>query len=461
MGTAAPRADGGELRLAGRGGARRLTAARAPEIDGYPISERLAEQTGQGSVYRAWGQRENRWVALKVFDRGDDPDYASRLIQEVLAVQRVHARGRQPNVVQLLADGKNCWPPYIVMEYYPDGSLQRRLVGPLNVMEAARLVGRVAHALEQIHGQGLVHRDIKPANILLVPQPGQQNPRLDPDSNQTYDVVLADFGCVGQIASSGQLTMRGSWVGTLQYMSPEQASLTAAKPTPQIDVYAAGVVLYQALTGRTPFAVPGDPEETRRLIREEEPVSPRRLQPSCPRDLETICLKCLHKEPHRRYASASLLASDLGRFLRNEPIEARPVGHLERAVRWARRNRFASLLIALVLLSLLGTTILAWLANREASNARTAEGRTQVQWLRAERERAEKTKQWKSARAAAMNAQLLRVASFFEREPIKARELLHDTEACPLDLRDSAWNFYELRMPPLGTLRSRGEFRVI
>src|SRR5262249_33275905 len=209
--------------------------------------------------------------------------------------------------------------------------------------DAARLVAALAKAMHLAHSRNLVHRDLKPANVLLAGEPDTPVGACQPK--------VSDFGLVRQLdADSGQ-TVDGVVMGTPSYMAPEQAEGRAGSAGPAADVYALGAILYECLTGRPPFAG-ATPLETLEQVRSRAPAAPSSLNRQAPRDLETICLKCLRKEPERRSSSARELADDLGRFVRGEPVAARPVGRLERVAKWMRRNPTVACLSAVAALAL-------------------------------------------------------------------------------------------------------------
>src|SRR5262249_47566692 len=219
--------------------------------------------------------------------------------------------------------------------------------------EAARLVETLADAIHYAHQQGVIHRDLKPGNVLLTPD---GTPKI------------TDFG-LAKFLAGGDLTISGYVLGTPGYMAPEQAMGNSGLITTAVDVYGLGAILYEILTGRPPFAA-ATADATLGQVRQDEPVPPRRLQPTVPRDLETICLKCLRKEAGRRYATAQDLADDLRRFRAAEPIRARPVGPAERIVAWCRRKpAVAGLLAALLLVFLAGSTGVLWQWQRASRNA--------------------------------------------------------------------------------------------
>jgi hypothetical protein len=230
---------------------------------------------------------------------------------------------------------------FLVLEYIPGGSLKARLTGPLPPREAARLVERIARAVAYIHGQGLLHLDLKPSNILL---DGEGDTSWDRATPRVSDFGLALFDDPDDSAAS-LAGLRGAPC----YTAPEQTGIPSSKIGPTADVYALGAILFEVLTGRPPFQG-ASIYETIEQVRGQSPVHPRSLNPAIPRDLETICLKCLEKDPDRRYASAGAMADDLNRFLDGRPISARPVSTFEKARRWCwRRPAIASLIAALAL----------------------------------------------------------------------------------------------------------------
>jgi tetratricopeptide (TPR) repeat protein len=316
------------------------TIENLPTLPGYEILNRLG-RGGMGVVYLARQLRLNRRVALKRLQpRGERALARARTEAEALAA--LH----HPNIVQIHEVLEHEGSVYLVLEFIEGGSLDDRLQGkPQPPREAAALVETVARAIHCAHGQGLIHRDLKPANILLESPAGPSGGLGTPK--------VTDFGVAKRLSGDSGTTREGDVIGTPTYMAPEQASGRLEQIGPATDVYALGVLLYEMLTGRVPLL--GETAlDTMQLVRNEEPVPPRRLQPKAPRDLETICLKCLEKDPGRRYASAEALADDLGRYLRHEPIHIRPASRAERLLKWARRRPAVAALTGCLILLVLG-----------------------------------------------------------------------------------------------------------
>jgi serine/threonine-protein kinase len=294
-----------------------------------------------GVVYKARHRQLKRLVALKMVLAAVHTSSAQR--QRFLREAEAVAQLQHPHIVQIFEIGQHDGLPFVSLELVEGGNLADKLRDtPLPPREAAKLVEQLARGVAYAHGRGVIHRDLKPANVLLTPD---GTPKI------------TDFGLAKRVDADPALTAPGSIVGTPYYMSPEQAS--GANPVgPATDIYSLGAILYEALTGQPPFKATTS-FATLDLVRSQEPVPPRRLQPRTPRDLETICLKCLHKDPDRRYPSAETLADDLRRFQAGETIQARPVGRLERLVKWIRRNPAGAALAALLLA--FAVLLLLWL----------------------------------------------------------------------------------------------------
>lgn len=285
---------------------------------------------GMGVVYRARQTRLNRPVALKMIRAGGFAgDHEVRRFQ---AEARAAGQLDHPGIVPVFEVGEIAGQHFFSMALVDGPSLNARIKerGPLDPRAAARLVRAVAEAVAYAHTRGIVHRDLKPHNILLA---DGDEPRV------------TDFGLAKHALADSELTATGQVMGTPSYMPPEQAAGEAARVGPAADVYALGATLYCALTGRPPFQASSSARTIQQVLT-EPPPPPRRLNPEVPLDLETVCLKCLEKKPGARYASATELADELGRFLAGEPIRARPVGALERGWKWARRRPVAAALAA-------------------------------------------------------------------------------------------------------------------
>jgi serine/threonine-protein kinase len=312
-----------------------------------------------GVVYRARHLRLGRLVALKMALAGSSagPQERERFRREAEAVAAL----RHPNVVQVYDVGDADGRPYFTMELMEGGSLARKLAGALQPpRQTAALMATLAGAVQAAHEAGVVHRDLKPGNVLLT---ADGTPKV------------ADFGLARRLETDERLTLSGAVIGTPSYAAPEQARGDRGAVGPRTDVYALGAILYECLTGRPPFRA-GTAAATLQQVVTDEPVAPRRLNPSAPRDLETVCMKCLHKEPCQRYASAAELADDLRRFERGEPIAARRVGVVGSLWRWARRRPAAAALLAAVALVAAAGAVGAGLLYQQRADAWARQDRT-------------------------------------------------------------------------------------
>jgi formylglycine-generating enzyme required for sulfatase activity len=387
----------------------------AVAVPGYEILEELG-RGGMAVVYKARDLRLGRIVALKMILAGAHagPAERARFRTEAEAIARV----QHPDIVQIYEVGEHDGVPFLSLEFCPGGNLEQELAGtPLAAREAAALLERLARAVAAAHAVGVVHRDLKPANVLLA-------------VNGTPKIT--DFGLAKQEGVSGQ-TASGAVLGTPSYMAPEQAAGKGRKVGAAADVYALGALLYELLTGRPPFKA-ATPLDTLLQVMHDEPVPVRALQPRVPRDLETICLKCLQKEPRKRYRSAAVLAEDLQRFRAGEPIRARPVGRLERAVKWVKRNPGeTAATLAVVLALALGTTVSCWKYLDAEQQKEIAEERRKEAVM----QRALAEKREKDAREEAENARKARdfLASMFrlseadlEASEVNARRVLEAAE---------------------------------
>jgi WD40 repeat protein len=344
------------------------TAGPPVSIPGYEVLGELG-RGGMGVIYKARQTGLNRTVALKMVlaPALAGPAGLARFRREAEAAARLH----HPHIVQIYEVGEHGGRPYLALEYVEGETLARRLAGaPPAAGQAAELAEALARAMHHAHQRGVIHRDLKPANVLL---------------SEDGTPKVTDFGLAKLLEGEAAQTQTGAILGTPSYMAPEQAAGRGQHVGPATDVYALGAILYELLTGRPPFRAE-TPLATVQQVAAEEPVPPSRLWPHVPRDLETVCLTCLHKDPARRYASAEALADDLRRVLNREPIRARPASAWERGAQWVRRRPAAAALLAMTLLAVLafaGTT--AWFTAylRHALEQRTQE-------LRAEQETRER-----------------------------------------------------------------------
>lgn len=420
-------------------------------VPGYEILGELG-RGGMGVVYKARHLKLQRLVALKMILAGSHAGSAelSRFRTEAEAIARL----QHPNIVQVFEVAEHEGKPYFSLEFCNGGSLAQKIDGtPLPPKEAARSVETLARGMDAAHQKGIIHRDLKPANVLLL---------------EDSTPKITDFGLAKKLDDVGQ-TQSGAIMGTPSYMAPEQAGGMTKEVGPAADIYALGAILYELLTGRPPFRA-ATPLDTVLQVVSNEPVPPTQLQSKTPKDVETICLKCLQKEPRKRYASAADLAEDLRRFQAGEPILARPVRWAERAGKWVRRHKGSSAGLGTAVLALLiGTGVATWFAieagvnadraDRSAEAARRqadaeAKAKVEAEVARgkeanarneAEQEREEVRRQLDRARRFLCTTQLMQVAMVMERDPGRGLELLHDTNACPLDLRDFVWGCYEAR----------------
>jgi WD40 repeat protein/serine/threonine protein kinase len=361
-----------------------------PAVGGYEILAELG-RGGMGVVYKARQTRLGRVVALKMLLAGAHagPQELARFRVEAEAVARL----QHPNIVQIFEVGEEKGCPYLALEYVDGPNLAQQLKGaPMPARTAADLVETLARAIDFAHARGIIHRDLKPANILLVS--GGAVSGECPDLSfrgtthhsplTTHQPKITDFGLAKRLDATAY-TQSGALLGTPDYMAPEQAAGKAVGPA--TDVYGLGAILYHMLTGRPPFPAE-TPLETLLRLQAEDPVPPSVLQPRVPRDLGTICLKALAKEPARRYPSAAALAADLRLFLDGRPIQARPVGKAERLWRWCKRNpKLAAAvgLAAFFLLAAAGLGLgLALHASAAAEDLRVEGDRTRVALARSE-----------------------------------------------------------------------------
>lgn len=401
------------------------TLAPAPEesaaafgsvaIPGFEIVGELG-RGGMGVVYKAVQLRPRRPVALKMILAGVHA--GSVEVLRFLAEAEAIARLRHANIVQIYEVGQHEGKPFFSLEFCDGGSLAGQLNGtPLPSGQAAALIETLAHAMQHAHDQGIVHRDLKPANVLL------QNAGTSPSKTsilQTAIPKITDFGLAKQ--AGADLTASGAMMGTPSYMAPEQAEARKGAIGPAADVYALGAILYECLTGRPPFRAATVVDTIMQVVG-EEPVPPSQLNPKTPRDLETICLKCLEKPAARRYTSAAALAEDLRRFRAHEPITARPVGSVERAWRWCLRNRAVAASLLVVALALVAGTVVSLIfavqAGEEAGNARRAQGEAEKAQAQESFQREEAQKLARANRQQAIDLMMWR-----------GNRLLRDGEAC-------------------------------
>lgn len=364
-------------------------------VAGYEILDVLG-RGGMGVVYKAKENKLGRIVALKMLLSGGHAgaEELARFRAEAEAV----ARFQHPHIVQIYQIGDEGGHPFFTMEFVQGGSLSKKLSdGKMTWPQAAELVEKIARAIHYAHQRGVVHRDLKPGNILM---DGDDTPKI------------TDFGLAKLMDDDSGQTRDGQVLGTPNYMAPEQAEGRINDIGTATDVYAVGAILFDILTGKPPFK--GEtPFDTIIKVRYEEAIAPSKLNPSVPPDLETICLKCLAKDPPRRYESANALADDLRRYIDGEPILARPVGSWERAMKWAKRRPAVAALVGVSAVAVVAFFVVVLLYNFELqkSNNSLAE-----QTKEAEKQRDYAQEQENKANKAASGEKAQRVIADTERE---------------------------------------------
>lgn len=334
-------------------------------FEDYELVQEIA-RGGMGVVYRARQLSLNRLLAVKMMLGGYLANSAER--QRFCAEAETAAQLRHPNIVAIHEVGEHAGQPFFSMDLVEGQNLAQLVRDePLPSRKAAAYLKTITEAVHYAHSRGVLHRDLKPSNILI-------------DENDQPRVT--DFGLAKRLSDSQpstndpQLTQTGQVLGSPSFIPPEQAGGRKEQIGPASDVYSLGAILYQMLTARPPF-VAETLTQTLRMVAEQEPVAPRLLNAGVPRDLETICLKCLEKDPQRRYGTAQALADELGRFLCHEPIQARPAGLVLKTHRWCLRNKPLAItgtaILVLLLVLGIGSPIAAFRINRERRQAEASQ----------------------------------------------------------------------------------------
>ena len=410
-------------------------------VGNYELLEEIA-RGGMGVIYKARQTTLGRIVAVKMIVAGRlaTEEDVQRFLVEAKAVAGL----QHPNIVAIHEVGQHEGWHYFSMDYVEGRDLAKILwENVLPAKQAAGYVRQMAEAIHYAHQQGTLHRDLKPSNILI---------------DEHDQVRITDFGLAMRVEGDSDLTRTGQILGTPSYMPPEQAQGKRSLIGPGSDVYSLGAILYECLTGRAPFRADSVMKTIDQVIHVEA-ASPRLLNPGVPRDLETSCLKCLQKDPHRRYGTAQLLADDLQRFLDDRPILARPVGTIERTRRWCRRNpTVASLLTTTALCLIVGTTV-SWYFAIEARSLATSEafhrGRADNNSALAEEQRKNAERKSKLLQRALYFSDMDRVQSAWEVGQFAAAvERLDQYRALPgeEDLRGFEWSYWNRKLHDQDTL---------
>jgi WD40 repeat protein/serine/threonine protein kinase len=431
-----------------------------PDIPGYEVLAEIG-RGGMGVIYKARQPQLNRLVALKMIRVGSTAgtEEVDRFRNEAVAVARLH----HPNIVQIYDIGQHNGLPYFSMELVEGPSLDRQLAGtPVRANEAAALVETLARSIHYAHERGIVHRDLKPANILLVsgvavtrgssqsPPAARPSAQSIPPPLTAYQPKITDFGLAKHLEADSGQTPSGAVMGTPSYMAPEQAGGRSRAIGPTADVYALGAILYECLTGRPPFRA-ATILDTIQQVLFQDPVPPSRLEPKVPYDLELICLKCLQKEPGKRYSSAAQLAGELRRYQSGVPLAfTRAVHPVERWWRWCRRNPLpAGLLVGLFLAIGSGFAGIAWKwqeALDQADAEQSARELAQAQRLKAtEAARQAERQTRKLERALYLNNIVVADHEWLDNHVGRADEILQNClpKAGGPDLR--SWEWYYLK----------------